>query len=368
MVRAMEKTMLHRTSLIFAWILASGVSAGCDDETTPANPDPTPDGPVWAAYQAAPIAPPLTVIADYDDLPSAALGPQIPDKGYFVEEIADGYYWVTEGVYQVMFVVTDEGVIVVDAPPTIGAQVLEAVAEVTTQPITHVIYSHSHIDHIGAASEYPAAATIIAHEQTARQLELANDPNRPVPDQTFTSTLTVTLGGKTLQLEYPGNNHDPGNIIIYAPEPKIAMVVDVIFPGWMMWRRLALAEDIPGLFHSIHRVLELDFEVLVTGHVGRLGTRTDVETQLQFMNDLAAAAGEGLMMVGLDTVGAALRPEDRANPWAFFDGYIDRVVHYCVDQVTPIWRSQLAAFDVFIYDQCLAMEQSLRIDGPPPQN
>jgi hypothetical protein len=35
-----------------------------------------------------------------------------------------------------------------------------------------------------------------------------------------------------------------------------------------------------------------------------------------------------------------------------------------VNAVTPKWKNRLAGFDVFIYDQCLSMEQSLRVDGP----
>ena len=69
-------------------------------------------------------------------LPDVAKGVAIPqDKGYFVEEIADGLYWVTEGVYTTMFLATGEGVIMVDAPPSIGQNLLKAVAEVT-RPMT----------------------------------------------------------------------------------------------------------------------------------------------------------------------------------------------------------------------------------------
>jgi len=57
-------------------------------------------------------------------VPETAFGPPVPqDKGYLVEEISDGLYWVTEGMYQVMFLTTGEGVIVVDAPPTIGENI-----------------------------------------------------------------------------------------------------------------------------------------------------------------------------------------------------------------------------------------------------
>ena len=88
-------------------------------------------------------------------IPEAAIGPTIPpEKGYLVEEIRDGLYWVTDGSYNTMFLVTDEGVVAVDAPPSIGANYIKAISEVTDKPITYVIYSHSHLDHIGAAAKH----------------------------------------------------------------------------------------------------------------------------------------------------------------------------------------------------------------------
>ncbi len=86
-------------------------------------------------------------------LPDAAKGVPIPpDKGYYVKEISDGLYWITEGVYNTMFLTTGKGVIVVDAPPSFGDKMLKAIAEVTKEPIAYVIYSHSHADHIGGAA------------------------------------------------------------------------------------------------------------------------------------------------------------------------------------------------------------------------
>jgi alkyl sulfatase BDS1-like metallo-beta-lactamase superfamily hydrolase len=104
-------------------------------------------------------------------LPEAAKGPAIASKGYLVEEIRDGLFWVTDGAYNTIFLVTDEGVVAVDAPPTIGKNYLKAISEVTDKPITHVIYSHAHIDHIGAAGMFPKNAVIIAQEKTAAELQ-----------------------------------------------------------------------------------------------------------------------------------------------------------------------------------------------------
>ncbi len=62
--------------------------------------------------------------------PDASRGPEVPvDKGYLVEEIKDGVYWLTDGHYQMMFVITKKGVIVVDAPRSLADKIVIAMAE-----------------------------------------------------------------------------------------------------------------------------------------------------------------------------------------------------------------------------------------------
>lgn len=80
-----------------------------------------------------------------------------------------------------MFLVTQVGVVVVDAPPAIGDKIFTAVSNATDRPITHLIYSHAHKDHIGAANLFENV-TIIAHSETAKILKERNDTNRPVSD------------------------------------------------------------------------------------------------------------------------------------------------------------------------------------------
>lgn len=347
---------------------SSTATANQVTETTTSEAPPQTDETVEPVTAQAPefntagaIAPPGVPVADYFDLPASAQGPAIPESGYFVEEINDGVYWITEGTYQMMFVATDTGVVAVDAPQTIGANITAAISSVTDLPITHVIYSHSHSDHIGGAAVFPEGVEIIAHSATLEQLDRAGDENRPVPTVTFDDTYTLEVGGKTLELIYPGNNHEPGNIFIYAPQAGVMMAVDLVFPGWMPWRRLALAEDIPGFTVASEALLDYEWDTLVSGHVGRLGTRDDVATQNEFVEDLRAAAGNALGTVQLPEVISELNPED-VQPWAIFDGFIDRVAAACVNELTPKWGDQLAAYDVFIWDQCYAMEQSVRID------
>ena len=138
-------------------------------------------------------------------IPENARGPTIPqDKGYLVQELGNNLYFLTNGAYNTMFMVTDEGVIAVDAPPAIGDNYLKAIAEVTDKPVKYVVYSHSHADHIGAANIFPDNATYIAHADTAAQLRIANDSNRPVPTVTFTDNYELNSGNQSLSLDYYG--------------------------------------------------------------------------------------------------------------------------------------------------------------------
>jgi glyoxylase-like metal-dependent hydrolase (beta-lactamase superfamily II) len=250
-------------------------------------------------------------------------------------------------------------VVVVDTPPDYATKIPQAIAEVTDKPITHVIYSHSHIDHIGGTRSLGGHPVIIAQEETLRLLKRAGDPNRPLPTVTFTDRYTLHVGSKSLELSYHGDGHEPGNIFIYAPAQRVLMVVDVVFPGWMPWRRFALAQDIPGYFVQVEEIGKMDWDTFVGGHVTRTGTHADVDTQAEFNRDVRQAAATALTTMKF---GEGLNPLDRSNPWALFDNYIDRVAAQCVNTLTPKWSSRLAAFDVYIWDQCYSMEQTLRIE------
>jgi glyoxylase-like metal-dependent hydrolase (beta-lactamase superfamily II) len=293
-------------------------------------------------------------------VPDNAKGPQIDfSKGYLVEEISDGLYWVTEGAYQGMFLVTGEGVIVVDAPPSIGENYLKAIEEVTDESITHVIYSHSHNDHIGAASMFPENATIISHYLTAEKLKIQDDPKRPVPQVTFEDKYTLEVGSQTLELEYHGTMHTPGNIFIYAPQQKVLMLVDVVFPGWVPFKDLAMAEDVPLFINAHDKILEYDFETFVGGHLTRLGTLEDVKIQKEYFDDIQKNAATANQQVDFMAIGQEVGFE---NIWLVFQIYADTVTQQCTDDTVPDWIDRLGGADLFTYDHCWKISESQRID------
>jgi glyoxylase-like metal-dependent hydrolase (beta-lactamase superfamily II) len=124
-----------------------------------------------------------------------------------VGELGDNLYSVTDGAYNTMFMVTDKGVVAIDAPPSLGQKYLKAIAEVTSKPVNYLIYSHAHIDHIGAAGLFPKNVSVIAQEETARELQrakaVANNVTMvpPIPTVTFSKNYTLTIGNQTLKLD-----------------------------------------------------------------------------------------------------------------------------------------------------------------------
>src|ERR1700746_664451 len=119
-------------------------------------------------------------------IPETARGPAAPGPGYLVDEVAGGVHWITDGGYQNGFVVCEESVVAIDAPPSIGGEsVIRAIRDVTDKPISHVIYSHYHGDHIGHADVFPSDAVRIGQAETAALLQRFADPRRPPLDVTF---------------------------------------------------------------------------------------------------------------------------------------------------------------------------------------
>ena len=318
-------------------------------------------GEAGEPYPNMPSIAPIGVrIAKYMDVPASAQGPAIdPTKGYRVQDLGKGLYMITDNAIQSMFLVYDRGVVVIDAPQNLAAFIPKAIAEVSDKPITHLIYSHSHADHIGGAKALGGHPIIIAHEETLRLLKRDADPNRPLPTVTFSDKYTLHVGNQVLELSYHGNAHEPGNIFIYAPAQRVLMVVDIVFPGWMPWRRFALAQDIPGYFAQVEEIRKMDWDTFVGGHVARTGTHAGVDVQAEFNRDVKQAAATALATT---KPSEGLNPLDKNNPWAFFDHYIDRVAAQCVNTLTPKWSTRLAGFDVYIWDQCYSMEQTLRIE------
>jgi hypothetical protein len=71
-------------------------------------------------------------LPDYAPIPPSALGPALNAQGYFVGPVERNLYWVTDGTYQAAFLTTRDGVVLFDAPPTIGHNIQRAIDRIAS--------------------------------------------------------------------------------------------------------------------------------------------------------------------------------------------------------------------------------------------
>ncbi|MEV4314818.1 MBL fold metallo-hydrolase [Actinocrispum sp. NPDC049592] len=301
----------------------------------------------------------------YAPIPPSAFGPQPNDFGYHVARIKGNLYWVTDSSYQAMVLSTRTGVVLVDAPPTIGRNLLRAINDVTKAngrpgTVTHLVYSHSHADHIGAAGIFGNSVERIAHAETARLLRTDRDPNRPLPTTTFHDRHTLRVGGERLELAHHGPNHTADNIFVHAPDYQTLLVIDVLFPGWVPFKGLAVSQEIQNWVRAHERIMSYPWTTFVGGHLGRLGTRADAALQKNYVDDLAAHARTAIET--LDPTPFFQKYGPAGNSWAVFKSYLDEAARLAAAPVIAAYTGKLAGADVFTIDNAHAMVESTRID------
>jgi glyoxylase-like metal-dependent hydrolase (beta-lactamase superfamily II) len=305
-------------------------------------------------------------LPDYAPVPPSARGVALNDQGYHVGRVERNLYWVTDGVYQSAFLATPDGVVLFDAPPSIGHNLRRAVDEITaaegvSNRVTHLVYSHHHADHGGAAALFDGNVTRIGHEETRRLLLRDNDPARPVPEVTFADRYTLEVGGERVELAWHGPNHSPDNIYIHFPGHDTLMFIDVVNAGWVPIYNVNLSEDVPGYMAAPDVALSYQWRHFVSGHLGRLATRDDVAVHQQYIADIEASAREALASV--DPVPFFMRYGE--NVWAGVKAHLDTVTERTAAPVIKKYTGVLAAADIEVFTMTTAFQimQSLRLDS-----
>jgi glyoxylase-like metal-dependent hydrolase (beta-lactamase superfamily II) len=302
-------------------------------------------------------------LPDYAPVPRSALGPALNDQGYYVGQVQRNLYWVTDGTYQSAFLTTPDGVVLFDAPPTIGHNIQRAVDEIAaangvSNTVTHLIYSHHHADHAGASSLFATGVVRIGHEETRRLLLRDDDPARPAPTETFSDRRTLDIGGERIELAWHGANHTPDNILIHLPDHDTLMLIDIVNPGWAPVYLSNLTEDIPGYIQAPANALSYPWKHFIGGHLGRLGTRDDVSLHQQYMADIVASVRTSLPTVDP----TPYFQKYGANSWAAVKGYLDAVTDTAAAPVIEKYTGVLAAADVFTESTTFWVMESIRLD------
>jgi glyoxylase-like metal-dependent hydrolase (beta-lactamase superfamily II) len=302
-------------------------------------------------------------LPDYAPVPKSALGPALNERGYYVGRVERNLYWITDGTYQSAFLTTPDGVVLLDAPPTIGRNIQRAVDEIASahgvsNKVTFLIYSHHHADHGGASFLFDKGVTRIGHDETRRLLLRDDDPARPAPEETFEDRRTLEIGGERIDLAWHGANHSPDNILIHLPDHDTMMLIDIVNPGWAPVYVSNLSDDIPGYLEAPANALAYSWKHFIGGHLGRLGRRDDVVLHQQYMDDISAS-----VRTAIDTLDPTpYYVKYGQNTWAAVKAHLDATTAAAAAPVIEKYTGVLAAADVFTESTTFWVMESIRLD------
>lgn len=194
------------------------------DETTVAF-DVAADGVTPSATTALPIGKRLNTVDDYNDLLLRMFTP----TPYYVQKLTARTYFIEIAFHSVTAFVGDHGVLLIDAPNVVpplppanqldGQRLLQAVASFTSKPVTRLIYSHPHQDHVGSAAFLKSALgpnfKIVGTKWLKRAIHRYALP-LPDPD--------VVLTSRVDHYDFENNSHYRFRIV--TPEPAAHTTAD----------------------------------------------------------------------------------------------------------------------------------------------
>ncbi len=185
------------------------------------------------------------------------------------------------------------------------------IEKLTDQPITHLIYSHSHHDHAAGGTEYGDIANVITHANAPEDLDLVE------PTIRFSDQMSFTQGDKTFELTWLGPGHGVDLIATVVRPDNVAFVVDAVSSKRLFYRDFPGA-DVDDWIEQVRRVNSLDFEVMIGGH-GAVGVKADVAEAVNYLEELRATVLAGLRAgQSVAELRASIRLE-RYRSWQNFD-------------------------------------------------
>ena len=209
--------------------------------------------------------------------------------------IAENIYMITGGIANAGFIIGDKEVLVIDAEMTADAagQILDAIKNETSKPVTKLVLTHSDGDHINGIGGFPKGlevyASDVAKKEIADEFKAQNLPNLLdyLPTKTFSDKMEITLGSERIQLLYFGPAHTSGDTVVFIPGEKVAFIGDLAFIGRDPLIHRHKGGTALGLIKTLQAILQLDADKFVPGHNDVL-SRGDIENLLKDVQEKVA--------------------------------------------------------------------------------
>jgi len=213
--------------------------------------------------------------------------------------------------------ITATGVVVVDTKnPGWGQPLLEVIKTLTPKPVTLIVNTHTHGDHVSGNVAFPATVDVVTHENTKTNMMAMRPasfvalpasgppPNiftqnngTGMPKRTFKDSMTIGKGADRIELHYFGRAHTDGDAMVFFPVARVLHMADV-FP----------TKGVPGMDsnnggtgvgYADTLTKAADFadknkvETIVNRHHETTTTRADLREYIQFVRDFVRTVQDG---------------------------------------------------------------------------
>jgi cyclase len=242
---------------------------------------------------------------------AAVAGSQQPAAGppvVEVEKLKDNLFVLrgTGGGGNSAVFVTSTGVVVVDTKnPGWGQPILNKIKELTDKPVTTIINTHTHGDHVSGNVEFPTTVDVVSHQNALASMKrmksstganiFETNQGRGLPKRPVTDRWTVGKGADQVDLYYFGRGHTDGDAWVVFPSLRVVHAGD-IFSG----KNLPLLDvnnggtgvEIGDTLAKAHDALLKLTDTIITGHSSQM-TLADLKEFADFNREFLAFVQEG---------------------------------------------------------------------------
>jgi glyoxylase-like metal-dependent hydrolase (beta-lactamase superfamily II) len=235
--------------------------------------------------------------------PPAGRGGQPAPMVVEVDKLKDNLYVLKGGGGNTAALITATGVVVVDTKlPGWGQPLLEKIKTLTNKPVTTIINTHTHFDHVSGNVEFPATVEVIAHENTKTYMDEANpvyglqtgpqanifkeNGGKGMPKRTFKERMTLGRGADQIDLYYFGRAHTGGDAYVVFPALRVMHVGDT-FPT----RDLPIMDKNNGgsgiaFAATLSKAAQIaNIDTIINGHNPTTTTPADLRLYAEFIGD-----------------------------------------------------------------------------------
>jgi glyoxylase-like metal-dependent hydrolase (beta-lactamase superfamily II) len=213
--------------------------------------------------------------------------------------------------------ITTTGVVVVDTKnPGWGQPLLDKIKTLTPKPVTMIINTHTHGDHVSGNVEFPGNIDVVVHENTKTNMAAMRPPSfvaapaggfppniftqnngKGMAKQTFKDSMTIGSGADRIELHYFGPAHTNGDAMVFFPAARVLHMADVFATKGLPGMDSNNGGTGVGYVNTLTKTAAFadknNVEAIVNGHFATTTTRAELREFIQFVGDFVKTVQDG---------------------------------------------------------------------------